>query len=95
MATNILLLSVRRRQVLQAPPGLELTAMIEQESARAIARNERLHATAIALLLDAMGDATEMQFPDGSSYTKEILVRKAFQLEAGTYPSLTFHQGAP
>ncbi len=92
MPNNIVALPERRRKVIQAPPGLEFTAMIEQETAAAIRRNECLHATTIDLLLDAMGDATEMVFPDGSYYTKEKLVREGFQIEPGPYPSLTFHK---
>lgn len=91
MANNIVPMP-ERRKVLQAPPGLEFTAMIEQETAAAISRNERLHAVTVDLLLEAMGDAIEMRFPDGSYYIKETLVREGFQVEPGPYPSLTFHK---
>ena len=77
---------------MQAPPGLEFTAMIERETAAAIHRIECLHAATTALLIDAMGDATEIVFQDGSSYTRETIVREGFTIEPGPYPSLTFHK---
>lgn len=81
-----------RPRTITAGPGLELARHVEQQTSAAIRQNERLHQAALAVLIDAMGDATEMTFADGSSYTIERVEREGFTIEPASYPSLTFHK---
>lgn len=92
LGNNVVELPIKPKTI-TAPPGLELACVMEQHATIAMRRNEAMLKTSRDILLEAMGDATEMVFPDGSRYVRETIhVNGAVGHDS--YQALRFY-GAP
>jgi len=91
LGANVVELQPRPKAIM-APPGLELAATMEQHATIAMRRNEAMLKTSRDILLEAMGDATEMIFPDGSRYVRETIHVPGGTIAPDAYQALRFHE---
>lgn len=65
-------------------------AAVEQDAVKSAARYDTIAEGARAHILAAMGDAAVMNLPDGGSYTRKMVKRGAYQVEATEYMQLRY-----
>lgn len=63
---------------------------VERDSSEHAKHYDEICDGAKAHLLDFMGEASVLKLPDGSSYTRKTIQRKAFEVEATEYVQLKF-----
>lgn len=81
-----------RPKSIAAPAGIEPAMMMERHAAEGLRRVERMLEFSRGMLIEAMGDATEMVMPDGSRYTREVIRSPGSNIEPSTYNALVFHE---
>jgi putative phage-type endonuclease len=77
---------------IEAPAGLAAWRDVRAEAKQIIAMNEKVVDGCDARILREMGSAALLNFDDGSQFTRRLVKRKAYTVEAAEYMDLRFRK---
>lgn len=81
-----------KRIEIEAPEGVEIIAAYERHAEQSMIEYERLHDLAVRQIIEIMGTATVMRFPDGSRYERKVIQRQAMTIDPDSYSALVFRK---